>query len=179
VYEKTYRGRRQDHIRGKTLISRSIADFTTNTQHFLDYEHRLYYESPLSEREQDELKKMARPLEMVRTFFEKGAIARLGRGNVDGIDCYGFEVTYSLGANQSPGAGIVTDRIWVDADNFWPVRLESDIAGATHSPVPDWKMWISEFRWNPMLADTVFAVEIPDDFQVVSRENYRAQMSGE
>lgn len=179
VYEDTDRGQRQDHIRGKKLISRSIADFTAGTQHFLDYERRLYYENPLSEKEREELKTITRPLEMVRTFFEKGEIVRLGREAVDGIDCYGFEVTYSLGDRSSMGAGIISDRIWVDTGSFWPVRLESDVAGAIQSPVPDWKMWLSDFRWNPTLADTVFAVEIPDDFQVVTREYYRAQISGE
>ncbi len=106
---------------------------------------------------------------MTHIFFRAGLIDRADRfyesAEIDGIKCFGFDVSAKKYGNNPDGA---FHRVWFDAATHLPVRME------THWPDGDGtgvSTTVQEhFDWDPELPEGFFTAQVPAGFTLDAKE---------
>jgi hypothetical protein len=57
-------------------------------------------------------------------------------------------------------------RLWVDLETQWPIRIE--LEGTARGGAERKTYTLKDFQWNANLSPADFAVEIPDDYQLIA-----------
>ena len=103
---------------------------------------------------------------MSHILFVAGLIDRADRfhpyGEIDGIECYGFETSAKKYGDNPDG---MIHRLWLDAQTDLPVRMEFEMISQSSGQIVIQTR--DKFEWNPVFPADFFTPQIPADFAPV------------
>jgi len=165
IYSSNDYGSRIENYVGGELSSIFLMNFHDNIFVTIMPGQRIYFESPLTQEQIDEMIVKQDPRQIIRQMLMTD-YKKLGRDTINGIEVESIEVT---GETVLGGAiENVTARLWVDTNMEFPVLLEVDgFASGTQNKM---SMVVKDFQWNVDLDQSLFT-DIPSDYTEIETGN--------
>ncbi|MHC4121674.1 MAG: hypothetical protein ACYSWO_29730 [Planctomycetota bacterium] len=100
----------------------------------------------------------------------------LGRSEINGVEVEGFETMDPKFSGGEEGSFEVKVKLWVDVETWLPVQMETDVT-------VDGQAWThevtSDFQWDIQVVASDFEPVIPDDYTLMTEDEYTARMMEE
>jgi outer membrane lipoprotein-sorting protein len=162
-YHSAKYGMRTDMFRDGRLVAATYFKFSGNTMYTLIHRDKSYALVELSKEQIEE--HMQSSAQNLVTHLREQSYEELGERTIEGVDATGIRVKNP----ESMRAAFDESEIivWADDRTNWPVRIEWN-AVAKGGDVRISQV-LNKFQWNPVLSQTDFEFEIPDDYNMIGR----------
>jgi hypothetical protein len=162
-YRSAKHGLRQDIRQDGRLQATQYIVPDEHMLYALVHRDRTYMRQRLTDEQISELSRQSNASAIVASFRDQ-EYRELGRRTIDGRRSEGIEIVDPEGWSSVYEHG--SWRLWVDVETQWPVRIELEgyaRGGAVHKTYT-----LRDFQWNPELSARDFAVEIPEDYELIA-----------